>query len=326
MAAAGPNDDSMTVKTKHKSVNHEYLYGELLFPVSPLSWLAPLWAFLCGIAASAGWAWTSANLLRALSGLLLVGPLLGTAWAANVQTQWGATLTSGMKHSDTTGSADPQPGWHAKALPYTLPGSSSHRLAVWLSAVSVRWQALQHRLRRPLLQMAVSTLFALSVAAQLGRWSLALTTISLSIAYVAGWGPWHWSSNQLVTISTPLLVAWLLGHFSFGNPEPASMTTAACYAAAFYGFATLRRQREQLSKGLIWQTAAQLVVVATLIYVQQPLVAAAVALLATPQLLLLPLMESPAVTRACDSRYFRAVQLQVLLSMLSAAAALGYGS
>jgi hypothetical protein len=332
LATTRPNESSMTAETKPEPLNHEYLYGQLLFPVAPLSWLAPLWAFLCGVAASAGWAWTSARLLRFLSGLLLVGPLLGTAWAANIQTQWRAALTTGTKHSTTACSADSPPGLHVKALPYTLPGSISHRLALWLSAISLRWQTLQHDLRRPLLQMAVSTLFALSVAAGLGRWSLALTVLSLCTAYIAGWGPWHWRSKQLVTTSIPVLVAWLLGHFSFSNPEPASLTAAACFAAAFYGFSLLYRQPEQLTKGLFCQVAAQLVIFATLIYVQQPLVAAAVAILATPQFLLIPLLESPpgarapAGARAEHGRYFHAVQLQVLLSMLLAAAALGYRS
>ncbi len=314
------------MKTKPEPLNNEYLYGQLLFPAAPLSWLAPLWAFLCGAVASAGWEWTSGHLLRALSGLLLVGPLLGTAWAANVRTHWRATLRDSIKHSATVDSADAPPGRHARALPYTLPGSISHRMAAWLSAASLRWQVLQPRLGRPLLQMSIGSLFAVTIAAQLGQWSLALTIISLSAAYAAGWGPWSWRSKQGVTIFVPVLTAWLLGHVSFGTPQPASGAAAASFAAAFYGFSSLHRWPEQLGKGLIWQIAAQMTVAATLVYVRQPIIAAAVALLATPQLLLIPLLESPAVTRAGHGRYFRAVQLQMLLSMFLAAAALGYRS
>ncbi len=320
------------METKLKSLNNEYLYGQPLFPIAPLSWLAPLWAFLCGVAASAGWQWTSGHLLRVLSGLLLVGPLLGTAWAANVHTQWRAALSTRTEYSGASGSADAPPRWQTKALPYTLPGSISHRLAVWLAAASSRWQALQPRLGRPLLQMAVSSVFAITVAAQLGQWSLALTIISLSVAYIAGWGPWDWRPKQGGTIFVPVLMAWLLGHVSLTNLQPASATAAASFAAAFYGFSSLYRRTEQLAKGLIWQIVAQLTVVATLIYQEQPLVAAAVALLATPQLLLIPLLESPpgaqspAVTRIGHARYFRAVQFHVLLSMFLAAAALGYQS
>jgi len=335
---------NQTINQKHPSVSDvniqpaesldkEFLYGQPSYPAAPLSWLAPLWAYVCGVAASAGWTWTDSHLLRLLSGLLLAGPLLGIAWAASTQTQWPKNLVDDPPdNSAQSANMDLPSDWQDAALPYTLSGSSSHRLATWLSAASTRWQTLRAHLEKPLLQLLTSTIFSLTVAAQLGQRNLALTIISLVIACAIGWGRGRWRSSHLVTVSVPLLITWLLGHAAYNTLRPIPVLAAAAFAVAFYGFSVLDQHPERLVQGLIWQIASQTVVVASLIMIRQPLVAAAVALLVTPQLLLLPLLGSPAsIGYLINSgqqherrRYFRAVQFQLAASMLLTALALGY--
>ena len=292
------------------SLSNEYLYGQAFYPVTPLSWLAPLWSFLCGVAASAAWAWTGSHLLRLLSGLLLVGPLLGMAWAASTQAGWRDRPV------------DDPPGTVRQklipTLPYTLSGSWSHRLGAWLSAAWAWWQQVKPRLGRPLLQLAGSSIFALTVAAQLGQQSLALTVAGLVIAYASGLRRERSSSNLI--ISVPLFAAWLMGHAVYADLRPPSVLAAASFSVAFYGCSLLNKRTHAVGGGVAWTTVSQVAATAGLIGVKQPVIAVVVALLGTLQLLLVPLLDTEHGRR----QYFRAVQFQLAASMLLAALALGY--
>jgi hypothetical protein len=64
----------------------------------------------------------------------------------------------------------------------------------------------------------------------------------------------------------------------------------------------------------------QVVVAATLVAIKQPLAAAVIALLATSNWLLFPMLG----TQPGRERYFRALQTSLIASMLLAALALGY--
>jgi hypothetical protein len=287
-----------------------------LYPAAPLSWLAPLWFFLCGVAASGGWAWTGSNLLKLLLGLLLAGPLLGLAWGA---------VLSLLKGSSTliyrwASMADDPPANAASStvakLPYTLPGSASHRLARRLATVLAWWQQAKTDLQRPLLQMTVSTVFALAVAAQLGRASAGLTALGLLAAHASGLSQRHWGLSPAALVSLPLLLAWLLGHAVFSVLRPASAIVAASFALSLAGSFALYRGL----KPLAWQIAPQVIAAASLVLVKQPVAAAVVALLGTPQLLLVSLLASP----ANRERYFSSVQFYLAASTFIAALALGY--
>jgi len=290
------------------SLSNEYLYGQPLYPAAPLSWLAPLWSFLCGVAASGAWTWTGSGLLRLLLGLLLAGPLLGMAWAASTKTRWRENLTDSPP-GDTA--ANPIP-----ALPYTLPRSASHRLVTWLSAVSAWWQQVKPHLSRPLLHLVVTTIFSLTVAAQLGQQSLVLTAAGLVLAYASGFGRERWGASLLVSVSAPLLLTWLLGHAIYDTLRPASVLIAAFFALTFHGCSALK----QAHKGLAWQVAPQAAVVAGLVAIKQPVAATVVALLGTSGALLAPLLQ----TQPGREQYFRVLQLQLAASMFVAALALGY--
>ena len=295
-----------------ESLINEYLYGRPFHPATPLSWLAPFWSFLCGAAASAAWAWTGSHLLRLLLGLLLVGPLLGLAWAASARTRW--------QDEAMDDPADPTAQPSLVALPYTLPGSASHRLAEkWLMARGW-WQQVEPRLGKPLVQLVGSTIFALTVAAQLGRQSLALGLLVLTVAYASGLARTRWASNRIVSVSFPMLTAWLLGHAAYDALDPASAFAGACFALVFYGAAVLKDSSEPLAVGLAWQVLPWAAATVTLMAIKQPLIAATVALLGTSQLLLVPLLER----EGGHALYFRALQLQLAISMFLAASALGY--
>jgi hypothetical protein len=295
-----------------ESLINEYLYGRPFYPATPLSWLAPFWSFLCGAAASAGWAWTGSHLLRLLLGLLLVGPLLGLAWAASARTRW-----QGEAIDDPP---DPMAQPSLVALPYTLPGSASQRLAEKWSMARGWWQQVEPRLGKPLVQLVGSTIFALTVAAQLGRQSLALGLLVLTVAHVGGLGRTRWTSAPIVSVSFPLLTAWLLGHAAYDALNPASAFAGVCFALVFYGASVLKDSSEPNAVGLAWQLLPWAAATVTLIAIKQPLIAATVALLGTSQLLLLPLLER----EGGHALYFRALQFQLAISMFLAASALGY--
>ena len=321
------------------SLSNEYLYGQPLYPVAPLSWLAPLWSFVCGVAASATWSWSVSSLLRLLSGLLLVGPLLGMAWSATLRIRRAlglqplrsknqhdglskeASTKTGRRESSAlklrAGPVDDPAGHTAQrlipVLPYTLSGSASDRFAVWLSAVLAWWQRVKPRLSRLLLQLAVSTVFSLTVAAQLGQQSLALTTVGLLIAYTSILASGRWTSSFILSISIPLFLAWLQGHAVYNTLHLPSVFVAASFAFTFYSCSVM-------GKGLAWQVIPQAVAAAVLVAVKQPLAAAVITLLGTPQVLLAPLLE----TQLGREKYFRAVQFQLATSMFLTALAIGY--
>lgn len=290
------------------SLSPEHQYGQPFYPVAPLSWLAPLWSFVCGAAASGEWDWTGNNLLRLLLGLLLSGPLLGLAWATSSKTHWHIQPDNDPP-SDATATV-------VAALPYTVPNSASHHLSRRLRATWLDWQQLKPHLARPLVQLAISSVFALGVAAQLGHTCFALAALELAIVWIGGLRCSRWISQIGFATWTPLFFAWLLGNAAYGEQHLPSAIVAVCFGCVLCACHAVRHG----ARSVAWQIAPQMVIATTLVLVKQPLAAATVMLLATPQILLLPLVSQP----PDDERYFRAVQLGLLIGSLVAALALGY--
>jgi hypothetical protein len=298
--------------TRSNSLIAEYLYGQPLYPVAPLSWLLSWWSFLCGVAASAAWHTSSGHVLRLLSGGLVAGPLLGTAWAACTRNVWRNGSTE-----DPPGEAK---GNAVAALPYTLPGSASAALSARLSALSRWWQRVEPRLGRPLVQLAASTVFALSIAAQLGGQSLLVALASLVVAYTSGMLRWRWAHSPVVTHALPVLGAWLLGHTAYAEVNPLSLLAAVGFSLVVSCLSALDRRLGPVGQNALFLAVPWALAVASLVGVMQPLAAAAVALLGSLPLLLAPLLE----TESGRTEYFRAVQLPLAASMIVAALALGY--
>nr|MBC7245448.1 hypothetical protein [Chloroflexota bacterium] len=290
------------------SLDVEHLYGQPLYPAAPLSWLAPLWSFICGVIASANWTWTGSSVLRLFLGLLLAGPLLGTVWGAMMRVRQHIKVLCNL-----SGNTESNP---ILTLPYTLSGSTSYRLGVRLSLLSQWWQEAESVVSRPLVQLAASTIFSLTVAAELGRPSLIFAALGIIFAYTMGFSRGRWVFHPVFSISVPLFLNWLLGHVAFAALQPISVVMAASFAFVFCGCFLSNRTGQSVA----WQLVPQVVVVVGLVASGQPVIAAIVTLLASSQLLLIQLLWRPERRK----QYFQAIQWQLAGSMLLAALALGY--
>lgn len=279
-----------------------------LYPTPPFSWLAPVWAFACGVAASSGATATGNHLLLFALGLLLVGPLLGTVWRASGQMRFRRRQTE-------NGSAEP-PTRAVASVPYTRSGSASEHLASWLGGIAGRFGQIEEESATPLRELAVSAVFAIALAAQLGQRTLVLALAALVCACVRSFGRGRLATNALISISVPVFVNWLIGHAVYTSLRPGSALVAACFALTLYGCS----QADKTGKGPLRQLLPQAVTVGYLIVVRQPLVAAICTLLISAQLLWAPLLE----TQEGRQAYFRAVQAPLAISMLLSAWVAGY--
>jgi hypothetical protein len=241
---------------------------------------------------------------------LLAGPLLGTAWAAATRNGWREDVPD-----DPPGESEV-----VASLPYTLPGSASAALSARLSALAGWWQRVEPRLGRPLVQLAVSAVFALAVAAQLGGQSLAIALASLLVAGGGGLLRPRWTRHAVVSHALPVLGAWLLGHAAFAGIAPLSALAAVAFSWVVAGLADLDRSPGSVARKALSTAAPWALAVSAVIAAMQPLAAALVALLGSLPLLLAPLLDSD----GGRARYFRALQLALAVSMIAAALALGY--
>lgn len=295
-------------KRSSNVLDNGHFYGQALYPTAPLSWLAPLWSFLCGVVASAAWSWKGDSALRFFLGLLLAGPLLGMVWAAitrlGYQTERQDCLSSSAVSKCTF------------ALPYTVAGSRGYRLATRLSTLAAWWQEAKSVLSASVAQWLAGAVFSLAVAAQLGQRSAVLAALDLVMAHLVGFMGKRQVLRSILSISVPLCLAWLLGHVAFAPLHLVSVVVAISFALVFSGcFIT-----SETGHGLVAQVVPQSIVMVSLIACSQPITAAAVVLLASPQLLLAELLKTPGQRE----KYFRGIQWYLAISMLLTALALGH--
>jgi hypothetical protein len=295
-----------------------------------------VWALVCGVAASASWSWTLEHVLRLFPLMLLAGPLLGMAWAASARTQVEQESThpcpDRLAHESTLplfaglqSETSQARGWKGLALPYTLPGSESHRLAGWSSTAVAHWQTLWPHSGKSWMQLMLSSVFALGLAGSFGMRGLMLVLLSLATGIGSAASRGRRTSSSIVFPFVPLTVAWLLGHAAYGTVGLVSVVVAAASSMALSAL-VLHRQASTSSRALLLQVVSQAVAAAGLLFVRQPLVAAAVALLTTPQVLLSPLLCRHSDHMPAQKRYFDAVQLPLMINMLLTALAVGYPS
>jgi hypothetical protein len=312
---------------------------EAPYPVTPFSWLAPLWSYVCGVIASpaAGSAalggygqvglvgfrfagdWAGRGVLAFLLGLLLIGPLLGTAWRASGQIRSYRDLPANPGSRPA-----PKP---LQAIPYTLPGSASAIASSWLGVVAAQWQRIRPKLGTPLLRLVASTVFSLAVAAELGQGALVIAAVALLCMYArclgggrsAAEGPGskaYGAACAVILVFLPVLLPWLIGNATYAAAHGGSVLVAACFALALGSC----RQVHQTGTGLLGVLLPQLAVAIYFILAKQPITAAGVVLLASPQLLWSPLLEVP----ARRTEYFAAAQVPLAMAMLLAAWTLRY--
>lgn len=274
----------------------------------PLTWLGPAWAALCGAVAS-GWLTLSGqNLLVLLIALFLADALWGTLWHLIAERDWfvsSANWPSQAQEASLT------------ALPYTAPGSPSHRIFGRLGRMRTWWRAVfWPRLGSALHGPVVALPLTLILAIILGQRVIILTSAALAIMVLALIRARRHSAPPLsLRAILEMGLAWLAGHTAFGPLTSWSFLLAAFYTVAYHSWLKLARNSEK--RWLTPLKVSQGAVIALLIYLRQPVVAGVVSLLLLPQMLLQPFLDQGEV----ELWYLRRTRPFLMAGMLLAALA-----
>jgi chlorophyll synthase len=270
----------------------------------PLTWLGPAWAALCGAVAS-GWLTLSGeNLLFLLIALFLADALWGTLWHLIAERDWFVPSSWPSQAQEA----------NLAVLPYTAPGSPSHRLGRRLAW----WRAaFWPRLGSALLGLVVALPLTLTLAIILGQRAIILTSAALAIMVLA---LLHARRHSAPPLSLRAILemgfAWLAGHIAFGPLTLWSFLLATCYTVAYHSCLKLA-----VNGGKRWSTllkVSQAAVIALLIFLRQPVVAGVVGLLLLPQMLLQPFLGQGEV----ELWYLRQTRPFLMAGMLLAALAI----
>ncbi len=288
-----------------------------LQPAPRAIWLGSAWAALCGAISSGGLEFSGQCLLHLVLALFLADPLLSNVWSTLAATDWAPSLVK------DEGSVD------LPTLPYTVPGSPSYRLLIWLNRALTWWlNAFWPRWGESLMGLLVTSILALALAALLGRGPAFLVLLSFALlaarVLLLGRPP---MGGPLLRASLEMGLAWVVGHTAF-HALPASpshlavvdwlrqswepLLLAGLYTLAYYACLTLE---ERLSRGIVLLNATQISAMALLVFVKRPILAGIVGLMLLPQMLLQPLL------RRHGDRfwYLRQTQLFVMGGMMAAA-------
>jgi len=270
---------------------------------SPIVWLGPAWAGLCGVVASAGFGWQGGDFLRLALLILLVDGGWGTLWAALGTTNWAKPLRRWRNWRF---------GEPITVPPYTLPGSPGGRASRWLGQLRTWWGSVLWPTCGPALSaLAIAFPMTAVLGALLGQELLllsaaALAVMQLGLAWEGGQGTTTPEWDAAVAVTLP----WLAGHVAFGSLTLRSAGLALAFALA-WGAAW----RAHSWWGCVLGVGAQLLVVVLSVVSYHPLAAGFLLLLLAPQLALLPWLRrgQPA------SWYVRHTRSWMMAAMLVAA-------
>jgi chlorophyll synthase len=270
----------------------------------PLTWLGPAWAALCGAVAS-GWLTLSGeNLLFLLIALFLADALWGTLWHLIAERDWFVSSNWPSQAQEV----------NLTVLPYTAPGSPSHRLGrrlAWWRAVF--WP----RMGSALLGLVVALPLTLVLAIILGQRAIILTSAALAIMVLALLrARRHGTPPLSLRAILEMGLAWLAGHVAFEPLTLWSFLLATCYTVAYHSCLKLA-----VNSGKRWSTllkVSQAAVIGLLIFLRQPVVAGVVGLLLLPQMLLQPFLGQGEV----ELWYLRRTRPFLMAGMLLAALAI----
>ncbi len=274
----------------------------------PLTWLGPAWAALCGAVAS-GWLTLSGqNLLVLLIALFLADALWGTLWHLLAERDWfvSSNWRSQAQEASLT------------ALPYTAPGSPSHRIFSRLGQKLAWWRAVfWPRQGSALLGLAVALPLTLVLAVIVGRRVIILTTAALAIMVLALLRTRRHSVPPLsLRAILEMGLAWLAGHTAFAPLTLRSFLLATLYTVAYHNCLKLATNSGKRSLTLL--KASQAAVITLLIFLRQPVMAGVVGLLLLPQMLLQPFLDQGQV----GLWYLRRTRPFLMAGMLLAALAI----
>jgi hypothetical protein len=275
-------------------------------PTSPTAWLAPAWAVLCGVVASGGFGWRSADWLRLALLILLVDGGWGTLWSALGNTDWATPLRRWRNWR--FGEPLPPP-------PYTLPGSPGDTASRWLGQLrawgrNVLWPTCGPALTAIVVALPVTVVLAALLGAELLLLSGAvLAVMQLGVAWNGGRGTIAPGWDAIVAIALP----WLAGHLAFGQPTIPSTILALTFTLAWGG-----GWRAESAWGRAANVGGQFLAMAFLVALRHPLTTGVLALLLVPQVALLAWLRRG----QSISWYVRHTRPWLLAAMLVAASAL----
>jgi len=254
---------------------------------------------------ASGWlTLTGQNLLFLLVALFLADALWGTLWYLIAERDWFVSSPWPSQAQE----------FSLTVLPYTTPGSPSHRLGrrlAWWRTVF--WP----RLGSALLGLAVVLPLTLILAIILGQRVIILTTAALAIMVLALLRARRHSAPPLsLRAILEMGFAWLVGHTAFAPLTLWSFLLATCYTVAYHNCLTLAQDSGKRSLTLL--RVSQAAVIASLIFLRQPVIAGVAGLLLLPQMLLQPFLGRGGV----ELWYLQRTRPFLMVGMLLAALAI----
>ena len=176
------------------------------------------------------------------------------------------------------------------ALPYTAPGSPSHRIFSRLGRRLAWWRAAFWSRQGPAFAGLMIVLpLTLILAIILGRRVIILTSAALAIMVLALLRARRHSAPPLsLRAILEMGFAWLAGHTAFGPLTLWSFLLATLYTVVYHTCLNLATNNGK--RWLILLKISQAAVIALLIFLRQPFMAGVVSLLLLPQMLLQPLL------------------------------------
>ncbi|MDH4137460.1 MAG: hypothetical protein OEW09_12220 [Anaerolineae bacterium] len=247
---------------------------------SSSAWLSSAWAALCGAVASGQMGLEAQSLFLLLLVLVLVDPVLGGVRGLVLGTDWFAPFAGGHLSRGEIPS---------KSLPYTSPGSSAYRASRFLAGILAWWRRdFRPHVGTEFSSLILTLALAIMLASFLGRLVTLLTLVALALMAVVLFSQWRWTISFSLKAILELGLPWLMGHLAFGSLNWESVAVALVYTVAYYARFVLLNGRRRAATCLL--NGSQIVAVALLIIVKEPILAGIAGLLLLPQLLLQPFL------------------------------------
>jgi hypothetical protein len=236
-----------------------------------------LWSVLCGALASDQLRWQRDELLTLVLVLLLADLAWGNLWDLVAGYDWFGLLARGWPVRHT-----PQPA----GLPYTLPHSPGGRIFGALARLGTWWRETFWPAGGPAL-LGVVAAAALAIVLNL-LLPARLRLLNALLVALIGLGLVLRRRGKVPLGGTALVqvgLSWLAGHMVFSQLNAPSLALALAFTVAVWGALRVAERK----RGALWlQNGGQVVAVALLVAVRQPLAAGAAGLLLLGQVALQP--------------------------------------
>jgi hypothetical protein len=272
----------------------------------PFWGLMGIWAVLCGALASPHVSWDGRALLILGLALLLADLGWGSLWDQVVGTDWHRILA---KRGSSASSA-----W-APVLPYTRPDSPGGRLFRSFNRVACWWREVLWPSTGPAILGSLAAIALVAVVSLLlpdrVRPLNAGLVVLLGLGMLQRWmgqAPLVGQAFGLVGLS------WLAGHAAFSELGWSSVILALCFSAACWGVMRVSEDRP----GVLWLlNGGQIVGIALLVALEQPLAAGAMGLLGLAQVALQPSLRSGAEAARVMQRTWPWLMAAMLVAALA---------